>query len=91
MGERAISHKCVAAPFGQVEYHPAEQTHALWQLRLPQPGGPGFEFDGTRCNYPADALAELARGTRASEPRERPIEIELRPAPSIAADEGVAA
>jgi hypothetical protein len=94
IGAGAYVTNCVSALFEQIEYfpaEPAERPQALWQLRLPQPDGPGLVFDGAKCNYPADVIAELARSARVGEPRERPIETELRPAPSIAADEGVAA
>ena len=85
IGEGSGTVICQRAPFEQVEYfpaEPAERPQALWQLRLPQPDGPGFEFDGTRCVYPEAVLAELERGARVGEPRERPIEIELRPVPA---------
>jgi hypothetical protein len=79
---------CQRALFEQVEYlpsEPAERPLPLWQLRLPQPDGPGCLFDGTRCNHPEVVLIELERGAAraAGEPRERPVEIELRPVPSI--------
>lgn len=82
VGQGSGQTNCVAALFEQVEYcpeEPAQRPRALWQLALPQPDGPGLVFDGSKCNYPTDVLAELARGARANEPRERPIEIELRP------------
>jgi hypothetical protein len=94
MGEGPYSVNCTSALFEQVSYHPAEpaeRPQPLWQLRLPQPDGPGAAFDGSRCNYASDALAELARRVQATEPRLRPVEIELRPVPSIAAGEEVAA
>ncbi len=77
---------CVAALFDQVEYHPAEpaqRSEPLWQIRLPRPDGPGWAFDGSRCVYPEAVFAELERGARAGEPRERPVEIELKPVPSV--------
>jgi hypothetical protein len=85
-GEGAYYTRCVAALFDQTEYYPSEPMERpvpLWQLRVPRPDGPGFEFDGSKCNYPADVLGELAKGMRAKEPRARPVEIELRPVPSI--------
>ena len=94
IGEGAYVVTCSRALFEQIEYfpaEPAERPQALWQLRLPQPDGPGLAFDGAKCNYPADVVAELARAARVGEPRERPTEIELRPVPSIAADEQAAA
>ncbi|KGT75647.1 hypothetical protein MA20_30985 [Bradyrhizobium japonicum] len=84
---------CTHALFDQAEYHPAESAErpeALWQMRLPRPDGPGFAFDGTRCNYPSDALAEIALRARAQEPRKRPTEVELRPVPSVAVNEEAA-
>ena len=59
--------------------------------RLPRPDGPDFAFDGTRLTYPGQVIDELSRAERAKEPRERRTEIELRPVPSIAADEEAAA
>ena len=76
----------MAALFDQIEYHPAEQAERpqfLWGMRLPQSDGPGFIYDGARYNYAAEALAEIAKVARTNEPRERPVEIELRPVPSI--------
>jgi hypothetical protein len=94
VGEGPYSVNCARALFEQVSYHPAEPAERptpFWQqLRLPRPDGPGLEFDGSRCNFAADALAELARRAQATESRERPIEIEFRPVPALAAD-GVAA
>ncbi|MEY9885268.1 hypothetical protein [Bradyrhizobium sp. USDA 329] len=84
IGTGAYTKLCRLALFEQTEYHPAapaERPQSLWQMRLPQPDGPGFAYDGARCNYPAAVLAELARDVIASEPRERPVEIELNPLP----------
>jgi hypothetical protein len=90
IGFRSHSQPARKALFEQISYlpeEPGERPEPLWMLRLPRADGPGFEFDGTRCMYPANALAELARGARAkAEPRERPTEIELRPVPSIEKD-----
>lgn len=83
IGEASYAVICTRALFDQVEYNPAEQVERpqpLWQMRLPHPDGPGFEYDGY---YPSDALIELARGLRAKEPRERPVETELRAVPSV--------
>ncbi|RQH15689.1 hypothetical protein [Bradyrhizobium sp. RP6] len=91
IGTGAYTKLCRLALFEQTEYHPAapaERPQSLWQMRLPQPDGPRFAYDGTRCNYPAAVLAELARDAIASEPRERPVEIELHLVPTV--DEVVA-
>ena len=47
-----------------------------------QSNAPGFIYDGARCNYAAEVLAEIAKGARTNEPRDRPVEIELRPVPA---------
>jgi hypothetical protein len=87
IGEGPYTVNCQRSPFVQTEYHPtepAQRPEALWQMRLPSPDGPGWAFDGTRCNYPEAVLAELERGAaRAEEPRERQTEIELRPVPPV--------
>jgi ElaB/YqjD/DUF883 family membrane-anchored ribosome-binding protein len=87
IGQGSYTVICRRALFTQTEYYPAvpaERPHAaLWQLRLPQPDGPAFAFDGTRCNFPDAVLGELARAARITEPRERSIEIELKPVPAV--------
>jgi hypothetical protein len=87
IGEGSYTVICRRSLFTQTEYYPAEPAErphaALWQLRLPQPDGPAFAFDGTRCNFPDDVLGELARVARINEPRERSIEIELKPVPPV--------
>ena len=65
IGQGSYLVNCQRALFEQVEYfpsEPAERPLALWQLRLPQPDGPGLVFDGTKCNFPDAVLGELARG-----------------------------
>jgi hypothetical protein len=59
--------------------------------KLPRPDGPDFAFDGTRLTYPGQVIDELSKAERAKEPGERPVEIELRPVPSVADNEEVAA
>lgn len=88
IGQGSYTTICTRALFEQVEYNPsepAERPTAVWQMRLPQPDGIGVAFDGTRCNSAADVLAELERGAAlVGEPRERPVEVELTPVPSVA-------
>lgn len=79
--------KCIRKPFDQITMHPpkdAERLTPLWQIRLLDPHGPRVLFDGSDIFQPAEALAALERTVSA--PRERPIEIELRPVASIRAD-----
>ncbi|WP_028346061.1 hypothetical protein [Bradyrhizobium murdochi] len=86
IGEGPYTVNCQRSLFVQTEYFPAEpaqRPEPLWQMRLPRPDGPGWAFDGARCNYPAAVLDELARGARVGEPRERSVEVELKPVPSI--------
>jgi hypothetical protein len=90
IGEGSYTVNCTSALFEQIEYHPAEPAQRprdMWQMLLPQPDGPGVAFDGTKLSYPSEVLGALASAERANEPRERPIEIELRPVPAIAAEE----
>jgi hypothetical protein len=77
---------CVKALFEQVMYHPAEpmeRTVPLWQMKLPASDGPGFAFDGSRFTDVRVVIAALDQATSAKEKRERPVEIELRPIPTI--------
>jgi hypothetical protein len=86
VGEGVYRTNCVAALFDQIEYHPAEageRPQPLWQMRLPVSDAPGFAFDGTNLPFPDQVVGALGKAESAKEPRERPIEIELRPVPSI--------
>ncbi|MDA9469624.1 hypothetical protein XH87_34350 [Bradyrhizobium sp. CCBAU 53415] len=86
IGQGSYTTLCHLALYDEVEFHPeepAQRPHSLWQMRLVGASGPHYEYDGTRCNHPHDVLAELARGEIAAEPHERPIEIELRPVPTV--------
>jgi hypothetical protein len=77
---------CVRVPYEQRSYHPAEpmeRAQPLWQMKLPRSDAPGFVFDGTRLNYPGEAIAALDHAVRPKVPGERPIEIELTPIPAV--------
>jgi hypothetical protein len=90
IGEGPYTISCIRALFEQIEYHPAEQgerPQAFWQMRLPQPDGPGFAFDGSSLTHPHHVLGALEKAERPQDFRERPVEISLRPVPSVAADE----
>lgn len=81
--------KCVRKLFDQITMHPPqdpERLTPLWQMRLVDPNGPRVLFDGSEILQPAEALAALNRTIANSAPRQRPVEIELRPVASIRAD-----
>ena len=85
IGEGSYTVNCQRSRFVQTEYFPAEPAQrpkSLWQMRLPSPDGPGFAFDGTRLTYPSQVIDELSKAKHTNEPRERPVEIELRPVPA---------
>jgi hypothetical protein len=75
---------CVQALFEKREYHPREpMVHAtpLWHMRIPYGDAPGG-FDGSLISDPRRAIAALDQAVRGPE-ADRPVEIELRPIPSI--------
>jgi hypothetical protein len=61
-----------------------ERTVPLWHMKLPASDGPGFVFDGSRFTDPRAVTAALDQATKAE--RARPVEIELRPIPTISAE-----
>lgn len=74
--------RCHKASFEQISFHPAEapiRPIALWKMRLADAKGPGFIFDGSELTHPSQVLAALDRAAQIGEPRDRPIETEVRP------------
>jgi hypothetical protein len=74
--------RCRQMLFEQIAYHPAEAPERpapLWQMRLLNADGPRIAFDGTELRHPREVLAALDRAAQANDPRERPIETEIRP------------
>ncbi|MCK1595571.1 hypothetical protein [Bradyrhizobium sp. 164] len=74
--------RCHKALFEQISFHPAEppvRPSPFWQIRLVDADGPGTIFDGTELTHPSHVLAALDGVARVSEPRDRPIETEIRP------------
>jgi hypothetical protein len=80
---------CVRSLFDQITMHPeqsAERLTPLWQMRLVDPNGPRVLFDGAEIFQPAEALAALNRASAGMAPKERPIEVELRPVQPVSAN-----
>lgn len=74
--------RCHKALFEQISFHPAEdpvRPRPFWHMRLVDADGPGTIFDGTELTHPSHVLAALDRVAQVSEPRDRPIETEIRP------------
>jgi len=77
---------CVKSLFEQVTYHPAEpmeRIQPVWHMKLPLSDGPGIAFDGSRFADPRAVIAALDQVARPKATTERPVEIELRPLPSV--------
>lgn len=74
--------KCRKMLFEMIRFYPAEGSERLvplWQMRLLDAEGPRVLFDGTNLDHLSEVIVALNRVERRSEPRERPIETEIRP------------
>jgi hypothetical protein len=78
---------CIKIPFCEISYHPEEpmqRPEPLTAMRLLSGDEPGLLYDGSRCADPRSTIAALNQVPSVSERRERPIETEMTPIPTIA-------